>query len=132
MYSAFDWPIPPSYELVPGDDFSGPEPALLVLARGQKIQGSLTRFLPTHGIVEFLPSRGRINLDVPLADVVQLRLTRAVLVRARSIALEDQAAKSAPEPQKQPYRVELVNGEILEGVTLGFIVHSTGLLVFTE
>jgi len=133
MYSAFDWPVPPSYELVPGDDFSGAEPALLVLARGQKIQGSLTRFLPSHGIIEFLPSRGRINLDVPIADIVQLRLTRAVLVRSRSIALEGGASSAAPPaPQKQPYRVELCNGEVLEGITLGFTVHSAGLFLFTE
>ncbi len=132
MYRSFEWPVPGSYELVPGDDFSGPEPALLVLQRGQKIQGSLTRFLPAHGIVEFLPSRGRINLDVPLGDIIELRLTRAVLFRPRAMELSGDAANVPAAQLKQAYRIELANGEVLDGVTLGFEAQSAGLFLFTE
>lgn len=126
MYSNFDWPVPAAYEFVPGDDFAGPEPALIVLARGSKIQGSLTRFLATHGIVEFLPSRGRTNIDVPFADIIQLRLTRAILIRRR----EGQFAEAADGARKQSFRVELANGEVLEGETYGFEVHSAGLFLY--
>jgi len=130
-YANFEWPLPPGYELVPGDDFTGAEPAFLALASGRKIQGSLSRFLPTHGVLEFLPSRGRTNVDVPLADVLQLRLTRPLHIRPSHNALPEALSAGAPGG-KQLYRVELVSAEVLEAETHGFTVHPAGLFLYTE
>ena len=130
MYSTFEWPIPPAYEPAAGAEFAGAEPALLAFVRGQKLQGTLTRFLPTHGVVEFLPSRGRVNLDLPLPDILHLRLTRPLLLKPRRSALDRRGEAVIPASDKQPFEVELVNGEVLTGETLGFEVHSAGLFLY--
>lgn len=130
MRDNFEWPIPPFYELPEGREFVGHEPAFLMLARGQKVTGSLTRFLPTHGVIEFLPSRGRVNLDVPLADVLQLRLTRPLVFRQRVSTLEKRGAEFSQPLRQHPFTVELVNGETLSGETVGFEVQNAGLFLY--
>ena len=130
MYANFEWPVPPFYELPLGQELAGNEPAFLVLTGGRKVTGSLTRFLPTHGVVEFLPSRGRSNLDIPLADIVQLRLTRPLVFRQRAPAIEKNGVEYIPPSAPQPFSVELTNGEILKGDTVGFEVQSAGLFLY--
>lgn len=130
MYTNFEWPTPPFYELPDGEEFVGHEPAVVDLVRGQKITGSLTRFLPAHGIIEFLPSRGRTNLDLPLSDILQLRLTRPLILTARRSALEERGGPAVRPLEKQPFSIELVNGETLSGVTVGFEVQGAGLFLY--
>ena len=126
----FEWPIPALYELPAGQAFVGNEPAFLVLASGRKVTGSLTRFLPSHGVVEFLPSRGKVNLDVPLSDILQLRLTRTLVFRPRITTLEERGADFSQPKPSQPYVVELNNGEVLVGDTIGFEIQSVGLFLY--
>ena len=130
MYANFQWPIPSYYELPAGEEFRGHEPALVVLLRGTKVNGTLSRFLPTHGVVEFLPARGRINLDLPLADILQLRLTRPLVLKPRVSEIAQRSGEMARPSEKQPVRVELVNGEVLEGETAGFELQSAGLFLY--
>ena len=130
MYQNFEWPIPPFYELPEGMEFAGHEPAFIILNKGAKLQGSLSRFLPTHGVVEFLPARARTNLDVPLADIKQLRLTRPLKLNPRPLRLENQTAVPSGPPLKQPFRVEFKDGEVLEGETMGFELISAGLFLY--
>jgi hypothetical protein len=121
MYKNFEWPVPLGYEPVPGEAFIDPEPATLVRVGGQKLQGALTSFLVTRGELEFLPSGERVSLDISIADIVQLRLTRPVRMRARG---------AAAAPDKQPFRVDFVNGEVLEGMTRGSEVRSAGIFLY--
>ena len=130
MFSNFQWPQPPYFELPPGAEFTGHEPALLMLVRGPKLPGSLTRFLPSHGTVEFLLERGRVNIDVPLADILQLRLTRPIIFKPRKTEIEQRADGLAKPSLKQPFLVEFLNGEVLEGETMGFEQQSVGLFLY--
>jgi type II secretory ATPase GspE/PulE/Tfp pilus assembly ATPase PilB-like protein len=130
MYENFEWPIPPFYELPAGQEFAGHEPARVTLARGPKVTGSLTRFLPAHGVIEFLPSRGRVNLDIPLSDIVELRLTRPLVFRQRASTVGQRGAEIKQPLQQQPFTVELVNGETLSGETVAFEVQSAGLFLY--
>ena len=130
MFSNFEWPKPAYFELPPGAEFSGHEPALLMFVRGHKMSGLLTRFLPSHGVVEFLPARGRVNIEVPLVDILQLRLTRPIVYRPRATELEQRAEGLSKPSLKQPFRVELGNGEVLEGETMGFEQRSEGLFLY--
>ena len=97
MFSNFEWPTPPYFELPPGAEFAGHEPAPLSFIRGRKMAGSLTRFLPSHGVVEFLPARGRVNIEIPLVDILQLRLTRPVIFKPRTTELEQRAQELADD-----------------------------------
>jgi type II secretory ATPase GspE/PulE/Tfp pilus assembly ATPase PilB-like protein len=130
MFSNFQWPRPPYFELPPGTEFTGHEPALMMLVRGKKLAGTLSRFLPSHGTVEFLLERGRVNIDVPVADILQLRLTRPIVFKPRKTEVEERAGGLEKPSLKQPFRVELCNGEVLEGETVGFEQQSAGLFLF--
>jgi type II secretory ATPase GspE/PulE/Tfp pilus assembly ATPase PilB-like protein/chorismate-pyruvate lyase len=130
VFSNFQWPLPSHFELPPGVESAGHEPALLHLARGQKLSGSLTRFLPSHGVIEFLPARGRANINIPIADILYLRLTRAVVLRSRATELEQRAPEMIKPSPRQPFRLELHGGEVLEGETMGFEVQSAGLFLY--
>jgi type II secretory ATPase GspE/PulE/Tfp pilus assembly ATPase PilB-like protein len=130
MFSNFQWPQPPYFELPPGAEFTGREPALMMLVRGQKVAGMLSRFLPSHGTVEFLPDRGRVNIDVPLTDILQLRLTRPIVFKPRKTELELRADDLAKPSLKQPFRIEFRNGEVLEGETVGFEHQVAGIFLF--
>ena len=130
MYANFEWPVPPFYELPAGEEFQGHEPALMILLAGQKVSGALSRFLPTHGVVEFLPDRGRVNLDIPLADIQQLRLTRPLVLKRRASEVDRRAADVAKPSERQPFRVQFVNGGALEGETAGFEMQGAGLFLY--
>ena len=43
MFSNFEWPMSLYFELPPGTESSGHEPALLMFARGHRMIGLLTR-----------------------------------------------------------------------------------------
>ena len=130
MFSNFEWPKPPYFELPSGTESTGHEPALLMFVRGHKMIGLLTRFLPSHGVVEFLPARGRVNIEIPIADILQLRLTRPIVYRPRATELEQRAEELAKPSLKQPFRVEFSNGEVLEGDSMGFEQQSAGLFLY--
>lgn len=131
-YSTFQWPIPPYCQWPQEAEFTGPEPVMIWLLSGRKIGGSLTRFLPAHGVIEFLPNRGRSNLDIPLADVQQLRLTRPLVIKTRSgrTEFEERGADLATRSDKQPFEIRFTNGDALQGETVGFEVHAAGLFLY--
>ncbi len=130
MFRNFEWPLPQFFELPPGAESAGHEPALLIFVRGQKMSGSLSRFLPSHGVIEFFPARGRVNIDVPFSDVLQLRLTRPVILKARATEMEQRADSLIKPSHKQPFRIELTNGEILTGETVGSELQNAGLFLY--
>jgi hypothetical protein len=130
VYANFEWPIPPYYELPAGEQQQGHEPALLTRLAGQKITGALSRFLPTHGIVEFLPARGRVNLDIPLVDIQELRLTRPLMLKRRASELDKRSAEVIKPSERQTFRVQFTNGATLEGETAGFEMHPAGLFLY--
>jgi type II secretory ATPase GspE/PulE/Tfp pilus assembly ATPase PilB-like protein len=130
VYANFEWPIPPYYELPAGEEFRGHEPAMMTLLAGQKVSGALSRFLPTHGIAEFLPARGRVNLDVPLADIQQLRLTRPLVLKRRASEVDRRAEQPSTPSERQPFSVEFVNGGTLVGETAGFELQAAGLFLY--
>ncbi|HZE59393.1 MAG TPA: ATPase, T2SS/T4P/T4SS family [Burkholderiales bacterium] len=130
MYANFEWPIPPLYELPAGEEFRGHEPSLMILLSGGKMNCALSRFLPTHGIIEFLPARGRVNLDIPLADIQQLRLTRPLVLKRRSSEIDKRGGELAKPSERQPFRIQFTNGGTLEGETVGFESQAAGLFLY--
>jgi type II secretory ATPase GspE/PulE/Tfp pilus assembly ATPase PilB-like protein len=130
VYANFEWPVPPYYELPAGEDFRGHEPALVVLLAGGKTNGALSRFLPTHGIVEFLPDRGRANLDIPLGDIQELRLTRPLVLKRRASELGKRGGELALPSARQSFRLEFSNGQTLGGETAGFESQTAGYFLY--
>ena len=131
MYSNFQWPVPHFYEPATPAGLDGREPAILHLLNGQKLEGLLTRFLPSHGVVEFVPKKERANINVQLTDIEQLRLNRPLVLRPRTDTSEiEKRGQIAKPSEKQSFRVEFVNGNVLEAETTGFDMQESGLFLF--
>jgi len=131
MYKNFEWPVPPYYQLPQGEEFSGPEPALVFLPNGVKMPGLLSRFLPTHGVIEFLHEKGRTNVEIALSDIKVLRLTRPLLLKPRgSPELESRGGEPAKIPERLPFQVDFASGDPLVGETVGFEEHAAGLFLY--
>ena len=131
MYNNFEWPLPHQCEPPPVAGFDGHEPAEVQLVNGQKLEGVLARFLPSHGVIEFKPKSERKNISLSLTDIEQLRLTRPLTLQARTDLGE--LAKRGPvakPSEKQAVRVEFVNGNALSAETIGFDMQEAGLFLF--
>src|SRR3989337_4403454 len=105
MYSNFQWPIPHYYEAVTAGEIDQHEPAVLHFLDGRKLEGLLTRFLPSHGVVEFVPKKERANISVQLTDIEQLRLNRPLVLRPRTEMNEIERRGQVVKPsEKQSFR----------------------------
>ncbi len=132
MYSNFEWPVPPYYEIPPKGELGDHELASLDFLDGRTLSGRLTRFSPASGIIEFVPDKERSNLDVPIKTIEQLRLTRSLEMRPRSDTSEiERRGHVGKRSEKQSYHVELTNGKVIEGETTGFEARETGLFLYT-
>lgn len=131
MYTNFEWPTPHLYEPASPAGFDGHEPATLHLLSGERREGLLTRFLPSHGVVEFMPKKERANISVPLTDIEQLRLDRPLVLRLRSDVMEIERRGLVVKPsERQSVGLEFVNGNTLTVETMGFDMQEAGLFLF--
>lgn len=131
MYSNFQWPVSPYYEAATAGRIDQHEPAILHFLDGRKLEGLLTRFLPSHGVVEFVPKKEQANIDVQLTDIEQLRLNRPVVPRPRKETGDiEQPGQIARPSERQTFRVEFVNGNVLAAETIGFEMQESGLFLF--
>jgi type II secretory ATPase GspE/PulE/Tfp pilus assembly ATPase PilB-like protein len=131
MYTNFEWPGPHLYERASPAGFDGHEPATLYLLSGEKRTGLLTRFLPSHGVVEFVPAKERANISVPLTDIEQLRLDRPLALRLRTDIMEIERRGPVVKPsERQSVALEFVNGNTLAVETMGFDMQEAGLFLF--
>jgi type II secretory ATPase GspE/PulE/Tfp pilus assembly ATPase PilB-like protein len=131
LYRNFEWPLPHYYEALPPQSADEREPATLHLLDGRTIEGALTRFLPSHGVVEFAPRHERTNANFQLTEIEQLRLTRPVKLQARADMAEIEKRGQVAKPsERQSFRVELVNGKVLAEETTGFDMQESGLFLF--
>ncbi len=131
MHSNIQWPTPLYCEAVAAGEVDQHEPAILHLLNGHKLEGLLTCFPPSHGVVEFAPKNERANIDVQLTDIEQLRLSRPLVLRPRTDTNEiDKRGQVAKPPEKQSFRVEFVNGNVLAAETVGFDMQESGLFLF--
>jgi type II secretory ATPase GspE/PulE/Tfp pilus assembly ATPase PilB-like protein len=131
VYTNFEWPTPHLYQPASPVAFDGHEPATLVLLNGEKREGLLTRFLPAHGVVEFLPKKERTNISVPLTDIEQLRLDRPLALKLRTDVTEIERRGPVVTPsKKQSVGLEFVNGNTLAVETMGFDMQEAGLFLF--
>jgi type II secretory ATPase GspE/PulE/Tfp pilus assembly ATPase PilB-like protein len=131
MYTNFEWPTPHLYDLASPAGFDGHEPATLRLLSGEPREGQLTRFLPSHGVVEFAPSKERANISVPLTDIEQLRLNRPLVLKPRTDIMEIERRGEVVKPsERQSVALEFVNGNTLAVETTGFDMQEAGLFLF--
>ena len=126
-----DWPLPPYYELM--DEAVAPreEPALALLRDGRRLIGKLVRFDSAEGLFDLLPHGGEL-INVAPQDLLELRLTRPVMLQRRRSVLDAAADAAAAESDCQTFRITLANDSVVEGETLGFETHTLGLFLYVD
>jgi len=133
VYTNFEWPLPHYYESPGAAHVDGHEPASVRLLDGRSVEGVLTRFLPSHGVIEFTPAKERANVSFSLTEIEQLQLTHPVAVRKRTDGDEDELERRGPvakPSETQTVRVEFVNGRSFTAETAGFDMQEAGLFLF--
>ena len=127
--SMIDWPLPP-FQDEPGENPPTFENATVIYRDGRRQTGRLMRFSPTAGLAEFCPERAAHASVLALADLLELRLTRPIRLRARRNKLEGKPDDASQPSSRQPFRLGLTNGTDVQGETLGFQVHAIGLFLY--
>ena len=126
-----DWPLPPYYELMDEGVAPREEPAVALLRDGRRLIGSLVRFDSAEGLFDLLPDGGEL-VNVAPQDLLELRLTRPVVLRRRRSVLDEAAEAAAAESDCQTFRITLANDSVVEGETLGFDTHTLGLFLYVD
>ena len=126
---SIDWPLPPFYERV--DDGPAPreEPALAAMRDGRRLAGSLVHFDRADGVFLLRPEGGTLT-EVAPRDLLELRLTRPILLERRPTPIDAAAQTPDESAERQTFRVTLANDEVVEGETLGFDAHNLGLFLY--
>lgn len=126
-----DWPLPPYYELVDQEEAPHQEPAAALLRDGRRLIGLLVRFDSAEGVFDLLPHGGEL-IEVAPQDLLELRLTRPVMLRRRPSVLDEASEAAAAAEERQTFRITLANDSLIEGETLGFDTHALGLFLYID
>ncbi len=123
----FKWPAPPYLEFLPGQDEPSRKQCLVVLAGGQKLQGELLHFDPDAAIMDLdIPGGSAPEFD----QVLQLRLPRPVRLTRQELPPEFAKENIFAVSERQPFSIEMHDGEIFSGETRGCVNAQCGLFLF--
>ena len=124
----FRWPTPP-YALFPVDiEQTEAQECEITAIGGRRVAGKMTFFLPEQDALEFQLPRATTTQTIYLGEILTLRLTRPIVVTQETSATLDPAL--IPAPSWQPFLIELHNGSVIEGKTLGHVTESFGTFLF--
>ncbi|HEX4944250.1 MAG TPA: ATPase, T2SS/T4P/T4SS family [Usitatibacteraceae bacterium] len=130
MATLSDWPIPPFFTVLPGDEVVAPENCLLLLVDGFRVTGRLVRFAPSQSSLTVLPDGVEEERTIPLDQVKCVRLLRRLRIRRQETPLETRAEELFPASERQNYSVEFPDNEVIHGETLGYVNTRHGLYLF--
>jgi type II secretory ATPase GspE/PulE/Tfp pilus assembly ATPase PilB-like protein len=127
---AFAWPAPPYFEYAderprPGED------CLVVFKDGAEAKGALLEFLPDDEVVNIRQENEKAALRIAFSGMLRLKLLRPLALRRESQTIEQlprEAIFAASERQR--FSIQLVNGTMFEGETVGYIHALCGLFLF--
>jgi type II secretory ATPase GspE/PulE/Tfp pilus assembly ATPase PilB-like protein len=122
----FLWPAPPYYDFAEELPTAG-EPCLLSFSDGEKASGLLQSFVPEFEVLKFHPEKARQPVTVAFSALRSVRLLRPVAVRRQTLPTD--GAMFAPS-DRQPFMLQLADGGVLEGETVGHVNAMCGLFLF--
>ena len=117
--SKFVWPPPPYYEFA-GETRPGGETCLLTFTDGERATGVLQAFLPEFEVLKFLPDKAKSAVTIAFSALLGAHLLNSVAVRRQNIPTGGAGEFFAPS-DRQPFFVQLVNGNTMEGDTVGHV-----------
>ena len=126
------WPAPPYFEFVREKDGSGWADCVLSFRDGTKASGRLHNFMADAARLTFHPNGARESVNVPFSVLLKLMLPRPLVLRRETLPASATAAETEElrRSERYSFRLELVNGEVFLGVTLGYVSALCGLFLY--
>ena len=128
--AAFEWPTPPYFNFTHNLDKNESETCLIYMRDGTKVLGELIQFLPEESSIVFLSTHSDVNQSIQLNEFKSMRLVKALHLKKQATSLESRAEELFPASERQPYHVEFIDKEIIDGETIGFSNTAMGLYLF--
>ena len=127
---AFRWPAPPYFEFEREHDRFDWSDCLLVLRDGTSLGGQIGSFAPDDARLSFRPDGGGASLSVAFSNLLKLQLRRPIGLRRELPSPAAADSDILPHAERQTFRIELVNGEVFEGLTLGYVSALCGVFLY--
>ena len=128
----FMWPAPPYFEFMREKDRSGWADCVLTLRDGTQAGGQLHSFEADAALLTLQPNGASEIVTIPFSALLKLRLPHPLGLKRET--LPDTATAAETEAlmcsERYSFRLELVNGEQLLGVTLGYVSALCGLFLY--
>ena len=127
MTTAFEWPIPPHFKLVPDDLARGGEASLpscvITTQDGHSLTGRMLQFDPEDGVLDFIPKRSQATRRLLLGEVQSIRLSDKIELARLALPLEAGSSSGDVAPLEQKCTINFVNGTPLTIDTMGCVPH---------
>ena len=126
----FVWPAPPYYEFSDHASAQISGECLLTFRDGAEASGVLLDFLPDDALLKFRQANTAAGISIGFSGLLGLRLRQPVAVSRQQIPTghADQAMLAASD--RQPFSIELVDGQTFRGETVGHINALCGVFLF--
>jgi type II secretory ATPase GspE/PulE/Tfp pilus assembly ATPase PilB-like protein len=123
----FVWPAPPYYEFV--EPTLNTDQCLVIFRDGAKASGVLLDFLPDAALLKFRSSKTADSVNISFSSLLGVQLLRPVAIKRQPVRIDDTEELFAPS-EPQPFAVQLVDGNTLQGETVGSVHALCGLFLF--
>jgi hypothetical protein len=125
------WPAPPEYEYPPSIDSYGPELCVLTFSDGREAFGNLLAYSEAAQALRFQSDQGDLPAHIFLNDLREISLQRPLAMKRQDRLFEGVGmAADFGEDEKYGYSIQLKDGALLAGETIGFIRNETGVYLY--
>jgi len=126
----FVWPAPPYYEFVDDKARQAEEECLLTFRDGGKATGLLLDFQPDDALLKIRQQESTTGITIGFSGLLGFHLLRPVPVRRQALPLGRIGEEIFAASDRQPFSIELADGQALQGETVGHINALCGLFLF--
>ena len=127
---SFQWPAPPYFEFIADTEHPGPEECLLVFKDGEKASGRLVGFSPEEAQLKIRPGDTNTSVSVAFTSLLNVRLLQSRRVKRQGLPEQVGSLEVFAPSERQPFTVELLNGEKFQAETTGHVNALCGLFLF--
>ena len=126
----FVWPTPPYHEFVDDATPQAAEQCLLTFRDGGKATGALLDFLPGDALLKFRQANTTADISIGLPGLLGLHLLRPVTLRRQALPFGKIGQEILAASDRQSFSIELSDGQVFRGDTVGHIDALCGLFLF--
>jgi type II secretory ATPase GspE/PulE/Tfp pilus assembly ATPase PilB-like protein len=124
------WPVPPYFSFEAYEGHGHPEPCIVHLRAGAKLHGTLIRFFPDEQRLRLKPLQGEAIQTIPFDSIRTLRMERPLALRPEITSLEGRAQEMFAPSERQTYKIEFEDNQIMSGETVGYVTAAYGLFLY--